>query len=205
MTHVSILASPVSPQDGQHTDLVWDDEAACQHMAAQLAHAMAPHLRAGGSLTLELHGTLGAGKTTFTRHLLRALGVTGRIKSPSYAVVEVHELPEASVHAFSIHHFDFYRFNNPQEWEDAGFRDIFGAPGLKVVEWPEKAAGLLPAPDVQLHITLMGEPGTGLSVNAAPARHVSLRVGTPSGHSLLGQIVPPAEWVANVTKEACDG
>ncbi len=131
---------------------------------------------------LELHGTLGAGKTTFTRHLLRALGVMGRIKSPSYAVVEPHELPSAAAHAFAIHHFDFYRFNDPQEWEDAGFRDIFGAPGLKVVEWPEKAAGLLPVADLQLHIDMLAEAHSGSE--DAPARAVRLMSGTPMGQSV---------------------
>ncbi|MDP1159731.1 tRNA (adenosine(37)-N6)-threonylcarbamoyltransferase complex ATPase subunit type 1 TsaE, partial [Klebsiella variicola] len=52
-------------------------------------------------------------------------------------------------------HFDFYRFDDPREWEDAGFRDVFAAPGLKICEWPEKAAGQLPAPDLQLFIELM--------------------------------------------------
>jgi tRNA threonylcarbamoyl adenosine modification protein YjeE len=92
---------------------------------------------------IALHGDLGAGKTTFVRHLLRALGVAGRIKSPTYAVVEPHETA-----AFPAWHFDFYRFNDPREWEDAGFRDIFDGPGLKLAEWPEKAAGLLPPADL---------------------------------------------------------
>ncbi|MFG6466944.1 tRNA (adenosine(37)-N6)-threonylcarbamoyltransferase complex ATPase subunit type 1 TsaE [Roseateles sp. BYS87W] len=99
---------------------------------------------------IELHGPLGAGKTTFTRLLLRALGVQGRIKSPSYAVMESYELPGGGVAS----HFDFYRFGDPREWEDAGFRDVFAAPGLKLCEWPEKAAGQLPPPDLQLFIEL---------------------------------------------------
>ncbi len=121
-------------------------------------------------MVIELHGTLGAGKTTFTRHLLRSLGIQGRIKSPSYAVVETHELP-----GISMHHFDFYRFNDPQEWEDAGFRDLFGAPGLKLVEWPDKAAGLLPTPDLRLMITPFGETN----------RQVSLHACTPKGAMAL--------------------
>ncbi len=83
------------------------------------------------------------------RHLLRALGAQGRIKSPTYAVVEPYELP-----ALDAWHFDFYRFDDPQEWEDAGFRDVFAAPGLKLAEWPEKAQGLLPLPDLDIHIAL---------------------------------------------------
>jgi tRNA threonylcarbamoyladenosine biosynthesis protein TsaE len=56
------------------------------------------------------------------------------------------------VPGLAISHFDFYRFDDPREWEDAGFRDVFAAPGLKLAEWPEKAAGVLPVPDLRLHI-----------------------------------------------------
>lgn len=182
MTHPSILASPTATHTGAAcSDFVWHDEAACAAFAVRLAQALQPKLSAGGSLTLELHGTLGAGKTTFTRYLLRALGVPGRIKSPSYAVVEPHEAP-----GVAIHHFDFYRFDDPQEWEDAGFRDLFGAPGLKVVEWPDKAAGLLPAADLQLHIGVSG--GTDVvdeaDVDMPPARLVRLLAGTPLGSAV---------------------
>ena len=125
--------------------LHWPDEAACaafaQHLAGQAA------LR---DAFIELHGPLGAGKTTFVRHLLRALGVTGRVKSPTYTVLEPYALP-----GLAISHLDFYRFEDPREWADAGFRDVFAAPGLKLAEWPEQAAGQLPLPDLRLHI----EPG----------------------------------------------
>ena len=117
-----------------------------------------------------LHGDLGAGKTTLVRHLLRALGVEGRIKSPTYAVVEPHEAP-----GLSIWHFDFYRFDDPREWEDAGFRDIFASPGLKLAEWPEKAAALTPPADLAIHIEAMDET----------ERQVTLRAGTATGRSLL--------------------
>lgn len=129
------------------THLLWPDEAAAQASAERLAAALLPSPDA----VIELHGPLGAGKTTFVRLLLRALGVQGRIKSPSYAVMEVYDLPGGS----SASHFDFYRFGDPREWEDAGFRDVFAAPGLKLCEWPEKAAGQLPAPDLQLFIDLL--------------------------------------------------
>lgn len=144
---MTILTSP-APHSPILANGHWPDEAACQRTAEQLADALGPVLQQGGSAIIELQGTLGAGKTTFTRHLLRAMGVTGRIKSPSYAVVEPHETTTGVAH-----HFDFYRFNDPQEWEDAGFRDIFAAPGLKLVEWPDKAAGLMPAADLVLAIT----------------------------------------------------
>ncbi len=119
---------------------------------------------------LELHGPLGAGKTTFVRHLLRALGVQGRIKSPTYAVVEPYSLP-----GLAVSHFDFYRFNDPREWEDAGFRDLFAAPGLKLAEWPEKAAALLPTPDLRLLLDPLDEQ----------ARQVALQACTPRGVELL--------------------
>ena len=129
------------------THLAWPNEAAAQASAERLAAALLPSPDA----VIELHGPLGAGKTTFVRLLLRALGVEGRIKSPSYAVMESYELAGGSIAS----HFDFYRFGDPREWEDAGFRDVFAAPGLKLSEWPEKAAGQLPPPDLQLFIELM--------------------------------------------------
>jgi tRNA threonylcarbamoyladenosine biosynthesis protein TsaE len=145
---------------------VWSGEDDCAGTAARLAtHPGLQHAY------IELHGTLGAGKTTFVRHLLRALGVTGRVKSPSYAVVEPYELPGGG----SAWHFDFYRFDDPQEWEDAGFRDLFAAPGLKIAEWPEKAQELLPVPDLQVDIAL----GEG------ERRHVVLKACTPRGRELL--------------------
>lgn len=139
-------------------------------MAERLAEELRPMLTLCQTVYIELHGTLGAGKTTFTRHLLRALGVEGRIKSPSYAVVEPHD----TAAGIQIHHFDFYRFNDPQEWEDAGFRDLFAAPGLKLAEWPEQAAGLLPRPDLRLSLT----PGSDTS------RTVRLEALTPAGEAL---------------------
>lgn len=119
---------------------------------------------------IELHGDLGVGKTTLVRHLLRALGVAGRIKSPTYAVVEPHEVP-----GLAIWHFDFYRFNDPREWEEAGFRDVFASPGLKLAEWPEKAAGVLPVADLVLSI----------ETQADERRDVTLQARTPVGRALL--------------------
>ena len=146
----------------------WPDEAGCAHAAAALA--------AKGALrdaTVELHGPLGAGKTTFARHLLQALGVAGRIKSPSYAILEAYR--SAGDDGFDIFHFDFYRFDEPQEWEDAGFREVYAGPGLKLAEWPEKAAALLPPADLSLTI----EPDEG------DARTVRLDARSPRGRALL--------------------
>ena len=153
----------------RHTPIVktlrWSSEKATQRFAEALAavpdvtHAF-----------IALHGDLGAGKTTLVRHLLHALGVTGRIKSPTYAVVEPYELP-----GLNIWHFDFYRFADPREWEDAGFRDIFASTGLKLAEWPEKAGAMLPCAD--LDITILTTPDA--------ARHVTLSAHTPTGDALL--------------------
>ena len=114
------------------------------------------------------------GKTTLVRHLLRALGVSGRIKSPTYAVVEPHEAGD-----LAIWHFDFYRFNDPQEWEDAGFRDIFASPGLKLAEWPNQAAGRLPTPDLRIAIELTSDETRHVLFSAGSAAGVSLIQGLP--------------------------
>jgi tRNA threonylcarbamoyladenosine biosynthesis protein TsaE len=144
---------------------MWRDESACEATARKLASR--PAIR---NACIELQGCLGAGKTTFARQLLRALGVNGRIKSPSYALMEPYTTPE-----FEAWHFDFYRFDDPHEWEDAGFRELFARHGLKLVEWPEKAAGLLPTPDLRVELEPLEND----------QRRVSLHAFTPRGLELL--------------------
>jgi len=156
-------------------DFIWLDEGACGAMAAQWADILRPVLQGGESAIIELRGTLGAGKTTFTRHLLRALGVAGRIKSPSYAVVEPHAAP-----GMANWHFDFYRFNEPPEWEDAGFRDLFASSGLKLVEWPDKAAGLLPEADLRMTLTPLPNEDQ---------RQVRIDAGTAQGSQWLSRLM----------------
>ena len=130
---------------------------------------------------IELDGTLGAGKTTWVRHLLRALGVQGTIKSPSYTVVETYDTA-----AGPVAHFDFYRFQDPHEWEDAGLRDVYGEPGIKVAEWPEKAQGLLPEPDLRLRIRTPALPGESADAPGTEAgREVTLEAHTALGQRLL--------------------
>ncbi|MBB1074099.1 tRNA (adenosine(37)-N6)-threonylcarbamoyltransferase complex ATPase subunit type 1 TsaE [Rhodoferax sp. 4810] len=143
----------------------WPDESATQSFAAALAAQ--PALR---NAFIALRGDLGAGKTTLVRHLLRALGVQGRIKSPTYAVVEAYELPD-----LAVWHFDFYRLQDPQEWEDAGFRDIFASPGLKLAEWPDKAAGHLPLADLVVQLAAQDET----------TRQVILTAQTATGQALM--------------------
>ena len=149
--------------------LHWPDEAACAAFAQSTARALqaTPALQ---DAFIALHGPLGAGKTTFVRHLLRALGVRGRIKSPTYALLEGYEED-----GLTISHLDFYRFEDPREWIDAGLRDIFAAPGLKLAEWPENAAAVLPVADLSLFI----EPGPNGS------RDVRVEAATPLGMELL--------------------
>ena len=134
---------------------LWPDETATQAFATQLA-AHLQHWPGGRDASIALRGDLGAGKTTFVRHLLRAAGVQGRIKSPTYAVVEPHQAVSGEA-VWPIWHFDFYRFNDPREWEDAGFRDIFAGPGLKLMEWPDKVAGQLPAADWEIELSALDE------------------------------------------------
>jgi tRNA threonylcarbamoyladenosine biosynthesis protein TsaE len=88
-------------------------------------------------------------------------------------VVEPYE-----VDAGHIWHFDFYRFNDPQEWEDAGFRDIFASEGLKLCEWPANANGMLPTPDIAMRI----------SVDDQDQRQVTLESLTNSGAALLSRL-----------------
>ena len=156
---------------GDRLQLHWHDEDDTARFAAQLAAQ--PGLV---NAFITLHGDLGAGKTTLVRHLLRALGVTGRIKSPTYAVVEPHQAP-----GLAIWHFDFYRFNDPREWEDAGFRDLFASPGLKLAEWPNNASGLIPVADIAIYIEAEDDH----------ARHVTLQAHTPQGSAVLQGLNTP--------------
>lgn len=147
-------------------NISWPDERATQAFALALASKAATT-----QALIALHGELGAGKTTFVRHLLAALGVQGRIKSPTYAVVEPYTLGTG----LNIWHFDFYRFNDPREWEEAGFRDIFATPGLKLVEWPDKAGAYLPLADLLLTIEALDND----------TRQVTLTAQTDLGQALL--------------------
>lgn len=150
--------------------IAWPDEPATQVFARALAGKAAI-----ANALIELRGDLGAGKTTLVRHLLAALGVQGRIKSPTYAVVEPYTLNNGLNRDLNIWHFDFYRFNDPREWEEAGFRDIFASSGLKLVEWPDKAGDYLPQADLVLTIEVL----------ESDARRVTLTAHTDIGKVLL--------------------
>lgn len=146
-------------------NLLLPNEAATQAFAQALAAQPAI-----GQAFITLRGDLGAGKTTLVRHLLRALGVHGRIKSPSYAVVETYELP-----TLQAWHLDFFRFTDPREWADAGLRDIFASPGLKLVEWPEKAGPSLPLADLDIALQVLPDGSRALTLHARTDTGASLQ------------------------------
>jgi tRNA threonylcarbamoyladenosine biosynthesis protein TsaE len=135
------------------------DELATDTLGQELAHIAAdlqsnaagssiPGRDAGGRIHLK--GELGAGKTSLVRSFLRECGVTGRIKSPSYALLESY-----AVSNLYLYHLDFYRFSDPSEWLDAGFRDILRENALVLIEWPERAADLLNDPDMFIELTYL--------------------------------------------------
>jgi tRNA threonylcarbamoyladenosine biosynthesis protein TsaE len=113
------------------------DDSATRALGARLASVLVP------GLVVHLVGDLGAGKTTLVRGVLGGLGYTGKVKSPTYTLVELYTT--SNLH---LYHFDLYRFRHPSEWHEAGFDEHFDAHTVCLVEWPEKAAGLLPAADV---------------------------------------------------------
>ena len=130
------------------------DEVATLAFGAELARALVP------GLVIYLQGDLGAGKTTLTRGVLRGLGYAGKVKSPTYTLVELY-----TVSKLSLYHFDFYRFADPHEWVDAGFREYFNPDTVCLVELPEKASEFLPAPDVRIALSV-ADGGRSLQVNA---------------------------------------
>jgi tRNA threonylcarbamoyladenosine biosynthesis protein TsaE len=137
-----------------------------------LGHALAPCVEEG--LVVFLRGELGAGKTTLVRGVLRGLGYEGRVKSPTYALVELY-----TVSRLDVHHFDFYRFHDPREWIDAGFRETFNGRNVSLIEWPEKAGALLPPADVEIALTSSGS-----------GRNASLRSSSPRGDRFMECLAP---------------
>ncbi|MSQ69556.1 MAG: tRNA (adenosine(37)-N6)-threonylcarbamoyltransferase complex ATPase subunit type 1 TsaE [Gammaproteobacteria bacterium] len=120
--------------------LTLDDEAATLRCAGVLAACAQP------GMLLLLEGPLAAGKTTFARGFLRALGHLGQVKSPTFTVVESYYLP-----CFTVHHFDLYRINDPDELHYLGFDDFLAGDALCLIEWPSRAAHALPSATVAIH------------------------------------------------------
>lgn len=128
---------------------------------------------AANGRVLHLRGELGAGKTTLVRGLLRALGYQGRVKSPTYTLVE----PYTDLR-LNLYHFDFYRFKDRTEWLSSGFREHFNADSLCVVEWPERAGDLIASPDLDIHLQYDGE-----------SRTASLSAHSPAGQAWLALVL----------------
>src|SRR3990172_4651953 len=148
-------------------DLNLPDEAATRRLGEALAAGVAP------GRVMFVSGDLGSGKTTLVRGLLHGLGHAGRVKSPTYTLVEPYTLSR-----LMLYHFDFYRFKDRSEWVSSGFREYFNPESVCVVEWPERAGDLLAPPDLEVKLEHAGEarraaliarPGTGEArLSAAP-------------------------------------
>ncbi|GAA0559102.1 tRNA (adenosine(37)-N6)-threonylcarbamoyltransferase complex ATPase subunit type 1 TsaE [Rheinheimera aquimaris] len=150
---------------------VLQDESATLLLAEQVAR----HIQPG--MTLFLHGGLGAGKTTFSRGLLQALGYKGTVKSPTYTLVEPYQLA-----AMTVFHFDLYRLRDAEELEFMGIRDYFRTDTLCLIEWPEQGQGYLPVPDLDIHLVFEAEH-----------RHVSVSANTDAGANIIKALTDDAE------------
>lgn len=146
------------------------DETSTQTLGAALARTLRPGLK------IYLHGELGAGKTSLTRALLQAAGHTGRVKSPTYTLVEPYAISLEGT-PLSLMHFDLYRMGSPEEFIEAGFREYFDSDHLCVVEWPEQAEGLLPPADLDVFLSVAGE-----------GRAVKLRANSEQGVTCLNHL-----------------
>jgi len=150
------------------------DESATARLGEALARAVesnAPAIARTG-LVVALAGDLGAGKTSVVRAMLRALGVTGTVRSPTFTLVEPYV-----VSSLNFYHFDFYRLADPEEFSFAGFRDMFGPASVCLIEWPDKAAGSLPQADLRIALRVAGE-----------GRHASVAAATELGAACLQRI-----------------
>lgn len=145
-------------------------ELAAESDTVQLGQKLARVLAAGGVLYLE--GDLGAGKTTLSRGLIRALGHSGAVKSPTYNLVEPYELG-----ALTLYHFDLYRLADPEELEYIGIRDYFDQGVVCLVEWPQRGVGVIPPADLFLSLQIKGK-----------GRVAELEARTPRGQTLLGEL-----------------
>ena len=154
-----------------HLRVQLPDEPATLALGAAIGDVLLRHADTGALIYLS--GELGAGKTTLSRGLLRGLGFSGRVKSPTYTLVELYVVSK-----LNLYHFDFYRFGEPEEWQEAGFRDLFNETNICLVEWPEKAGELLPLPD--LRITL--------KPTATQGREATIAAGSPRGRTLVSSL-----------------
>ena len=159
-------------------------------VAAELSPNSAGVLTPGAEAQGRIHlqGELGAGKTALVRAFLRHCGITGRIKSPSYALLESYEVSN-----LYLYHLDFYRFSDPAEWLDAGFRDLFKNQALILIEWPERAGDLLTAPDLLIQL-----------VYAGAGRQVTLSAFTTKGVQWLTALAQTATMSRQLPQRSID-
>jgi len=143
------------------------DEPGMQQLGQQIASALSATPAIGA--IIYLHGELGAGKTTLTRAILQGLGVGGRIKSPTYTLVEPYELP-GNPPGRMAYHFDLYRLADPEELEFMGIRDYFSPEAVLLVEWPKRGAGVLPEADVHIRIEY---PESGAEDGQSEGRYIT--------------------------------
>lgn len=136
----------ILPQNDNAASLFLPDEAATLALGGALAAALT---QGPADLVVYLEGDLGAGKTTLVRGLLRELGYAGKVKSPTYTLVELY-----TISRLNLYHFDFYRFERPEEYLDAGLDEYFQGSGVCLVEWPDKAGAYLPLADLRVRLFL---------------------------------------------------
>jgi tRNA threonylcarbamoyladenosine biosynthesis protein TsaE len=134
-----------------------------------------PTLRGG---LIELEGDLGAGKTSFCQALLRSLGVVGRIKSPSFSLLETYSLPAI------VHHIDCYRFESAEEWFSSGFEESLERCWLMLVEWPEKAKPAMPTADLTIRLDLEEDARDA----DAPGRYCTIEAHSAWGIGVLSSL-----------------
>jgi tRNA threonylcarbamoyladenosine biosynthesis protein TsaE len=169
-------------------ELVLPDAAATEMLGVSLARTFPGAEQASAVLYLE--GDLGAGKTTCVRAFLRACGVNGLIRSPTYTLVETYRL-EGRTPPLTCVHVDLYRLEGAAQVDELGLRDFLTAGHLLLIEWPQKGAGSLPPPDLLISLEF-----------AADGRNARLHAGTQRGSAWLSKLRDDARlasYLSNLT------
>lgn len=162
-------------------ELSLPDSTATEALGRSLAYSMPPTAACGAVLYLQ--GELGTGKTTTVRSLLHALGVTGKVRSPTYTLIDTYELP-----SLTCVHIDLYRVLSATQVEELGIRDMAGPGCLMLIEWPEKGAGAIPDADLVLALAY-----------ADDARHISVRAHSGLGNAWQLQLLKDARLIPYVS------